>query len=82
MIDPDSDTSNKDESKQRYASRAKQRTAEFVREQRYKTLLRGGLKPEQAARMMGTKLRSRDRFRAADILRMIVKGRKSSENKK
>ncbi|KKQ41546.1 MAG: hypothetical protein US60_C0036G0004 [Microgenomates group bacterium GW2011_GWC1_37_8] len=56
-------------------ARAKQRTDEFVREMRYKTLLQGGLNSAQAAKMMGVKLRSGDRFKAGDILKMIVKGR-------
>ena len=78
MIDPDKQKENK----QSYMAKAKARTDEFVRETRYKSLLQGGLKPEQAASMMGVKYRSGDRFKASDILRAIIKGRKAVEEEK
>jgi len=76
MIDPDKTKTPGQNIAASSMEKAKSRTDEFVREMRYKTLLQGGLNPGQAANMMGVKLRSQDRFRAADILKMIVKGRK------
>jgi hypothetical protein len=77
MIDPDKEKLK--ETSSSYMSRAKARTDEFVRETRYKSLLRGGLRPEQAASMLGVKFRSGDKFKASDILRAIIKGRKTPE---
>lgn len=78
MIDPGKQKPK--ESISTYVNKAKERTDEFVREARYKSLLRGGLKPEQAASMMGVKFRSGDKFKASDILRAIIKGRKTPED--